>query len=72
MMSFWLKNLEALKPKAILLESYLSYLGYGIQPPAASLGNMLNNADLSHQCAVARDRAGRRHHAGRDELQFPR
>jgi peptide/nickel transport system permease protein len=32
--------------KAILLESYLSYLGYGIQPPAASLGNMLNNAQI--------------------------
>lgn len=31
---------------AILLESYLSYLGYGIQPPAASLGNMLNNAQI--------------------------
>ena len=29
---------------AILLESYVSYLGYGIQPPAASWGNMLNNA----------------------------
>ena len=29
---------------AILLESSLSYLGYGIQPPAASWGNMLNNA----------------------------
>jgi peptide/nickel transport system permease protein len=32
--------------KSILLESYLSYLGYGIQPPAASLGNMLNNAQI--------------------------
>ncbi|MGJ7545909.1 ABC transporter permease [Variovorax sp. LT1R16] len=30
--------------KAILLESYVSYLGYGIQPPMASWGNMLNNA----------------------------
>jgi len=29
---------------AILLESSLSYLGYGIQPPIASWGNMLNNA----------------------------
>lgn len=29
---------------AILLESALSYLGYGIQPPTASWGNMLNNA----------------------------
>jgi peptide/nickel transport system permease protein len=32
--------------KAILLESYVSYLGYGIQPPAASWGNMLNNAQI--------------------------
>ncbi len=29
---------------AILAESYISYLGYGIQPPAASWGIMLNNA----------------------------
>jgi peptide/nickel transport system permease protein len=32
--------------KAILLESYVSYLGYGIQPPGASWGNMLNNAQI--------------------------
>lgn len=32
--------------KAILLESYVSYLGYGIQPPIASWGNMLNNAQI--------------------------
>lgn len=30
--------------RAILLESYISYLGYGIQPPDASWGNLLNNA----------------------------
>lgn len=29
---------------AILLESYIGFLGYGIQPPAASWGNMLTNA----------------------------
>src|SRR6516165_10633638 len=29
---------------AILAESYVSYLGYGIQPPLATWGNMLNNA----------------------------
>ncbi len=29
---------------AILLESYVSYLGYGIQPPTPSWGNMLTNA----------------------------
>lgn len=32
--------------KAILLESYVSFLGYGIQPPVASWGNMLNNAQI--------------------------
>jgi peptide/nickel transport system permease protein len=30
--------------RAILLESYISFLGYGIQPPTPSWGNMLNNA----------------------------
>jgi peptide/nickel transport system permease protein len=30
--------------QAILLESYISFLGYGIQPPDASWGNMLTNA----------------------------
>ncbi|WP_274426893.1 ABC transporter permease [Chelativorans sp. YIM 93263] len=30
--------------KAILLEAYVSFLGYGIQPPLPSWGNMLNNA----------------------------
>ncbi len=30
--------------QAILLESALSYLGLGIQPPTASWGNMLSNA----------------------------
>jgi peptide/nickel transport system permease protein len=30
--------------QAILLEAYISYLGYGIQPPTPSWGNMLNNA----------------------------
>lgn len=30
--------------RAILLESYVSYLGYGIQPRTPSWGNMLNNA----------------------------
>lgn len=29
---------------AIMYESYISYLGYGIQPPTASWGNMLNNS----------------------------
>ncbi|MBX9873635.1 MAG: ABC transporter permease, partial [Beijerinckiaceae bacterium] len=29
---------------AILAESYISFLGYGIQPPTPSWGNMLENA----------------------------
>jgi len=29
---------------AVLMESYISFLGYGIQPPVASWGNMLTNA----------------------------
>jgi len=31
-------------PSAILLESTISFLGFGIQPPTASWGNMLNRA----------------------------
>jgi peptide/nickel transport system permease protein len=34
---------------AILLESYISFLGYGIQPPQASWGNMLTNAQDAFQ-----------------------
>jgi peptide/nickel transport system permease protein len=34
---------------AILLESYISFLGYGIQPPQASWGNMLTNAQSDFQ-----------------------
>ncbi len=30
--------------RAILTEAYVSFLGYGIQPPLPSWGNMLNNA----------------------------
>ncbi|MDR3518455.1 MAG: ABC transporter permease [Azospirillaceae bacterium] len=30
--------------RAILLEAYVSFLGYGIQPPVPSWGNMLNGA----------------------------
>ena len=30
--------------RAILLEAYISFLGFGIQPPLASWGNMLNGA----------------------------
>jgi peptide/nickel transport system permease protein len=30
--------------RAILLEAYISFLGYGIQPPLPSWGNMLNNS----------------------------
>ena len=34
---------------AILLESYISFLGYGIQPPEASWGNMLTNAQSAFE-----------------------
>ena len=41
---------------AVLIESYISFLGYGIQPPLASWGNMLTNAqayfDLSPWLAI--------------------
>ena len=30
--------------RAIFLEAYISFLGYGIQPPLPSWGNMLNGA----------------------------
>lgn len=43
--------------RAILAESYISFLGYGIQPPLASWGNMLTNAqaffDLAPWLAIA-------------------
>jgi peptide/nickel transport system permease protein len=38
---------------AILAESALSYLGYGIQPPEASWGNMLQNAQRYLRIAPA-------------------
>lgn len=38
---------------AILAESALSYLGYGIQPPVASWGNMLQNAQRYLRTAPA-------------------
>jgi peptide/nickel transport system permease protein len=31
-------------PERARLEGHISFLGYGIQPPVASWGNMLNNA----------------------------
>lgn len=30
--------------RSILMEAYISFLGYGIQPPLPSWGNMLNSA----------------------------
>jgi peptide/nickel transport system permease protein len=36
----------------ILLESALSYLGLGVQPPTASWGNMLTNAQRYYSSAV--------------------
>lgn len=37
--------------RAILLEAYISFLGYGIQPPLPSWGNMLNGAQQYLQSA---------------------
>jgi peptide/nickel transport system permease protein len=41
---------------AVLMESYISFIGYGIQPPLSSWGNMLTNAqsyfDLSPWLAI--------------------
>jgi peptide/nickel transport system permease protein len=37
--------------RAILLEAYVSFLGYGIQPPLPSWGNMLNGAQQYLQSA---------------------
>ncbi len=44
---------------AILAESYISFLGFGIQPPTPSWGNMLNNAQsyLSNAPWLASSRA---------------
>ena len=36
--------LRSWRAAAVLTESYISYLGYGVQPPLASWGNMLTNA----------------------------
>ena len=58
---------------AILLESYISFLGYGIQPPLPSWGNMLNNAQQYLATApVARHRPRHRDHARRHQLQLHR
>jgi peptide/nickel transport system permease protein len=43
---------------AILLESCISFLGYGIQPPAASWGNMLDNAQSYFDTAAWRSSPG--------------
>jgi peptide/nickel transport system permease protein len=34
------------------MESYISFLGYGIQPPLASWGNMLTNAQAYFDTAT--------------------
>jgi hypothetical protein len=58
--------------KAILLESYVSYLGYGIQPPAAELGQHAQQAQIYLTSAPWLAIAPGRHHSGRDQLQLPR
>ena len=47
--------------RAILLEAYVSFLGYGIQPPLPSWGNMLNGAQ---QYLAVRSLAGNRPRCG--------
>ena len=58
---------------AILAESYISFLGYGIQPPTPSWGNMLENAQSyltsAPWLAIV---PGRRDHACRHQLQLRR
>ena len=59
--------------RAILLEAYISFLGYGIQPPLPSWGNMLERRPaVSGECALAGDHPRGRHHDRRDQLQFHR
>ena len=54
---------------AVLMESYISFLGYGIQPPTASWGNMLQQrAGLSRHGALVGDPAGLDDHVHRDGL----
>jgi ABC-type dipeptide/oligopeptide/nickel transport system permease subunit len=53
----------------ILLESYISFVGHGSQPPVASWGNMLNNAQSYFDTAAWR--SSRAHdHAVRHRLQL--
>jgi len=65
---------------AILAESYVSFLGYGIQPPLASWGNMLNNAQSYFVSApwlavfpglMITLAQGRAHRAAGPELRYP-
>ncbi len=39
-------------PALILVEASLSYLGLGVQPPTASWGNMLSQAQLSYTQSI--------------------
>ncbi len=56
----------------ILLESTLSFLGLGIQPPAASWGNMLTGAqELLQEAPVLALWPGLLIFRHRDRLQFP-
>ena len=57
--------------RAILLEAYVSFLGYGIQPPTRELGQHAGQrAGISDRRPGSRSsRAG--DHAGGDQLQFP-
>jgi len=52
------------------LESYISFLGYGIQPPLASWVTCSTRAELFHLGAVGGHLSRDHDHLGRDELQF--
>ena len=61
-----------LKVAAAVLPSYISYLGYGVQPPLASWGNMLTNAQGYFDTEpLACHTAGCYDHADCHELQLP-
>ena len=59
--------------RAILLEAYISFLGFGIQPPLPSWGNMLNGAQtVPGQRSLAGHHSWRCDHNRGDKLQLHR
>ncbi len=62
-----------LVPKAILLESLLSFLGLGVQDPLTSLGLLISEGRRQHaRRALAAGLAGRHPHAHPLRAQLPR